>query len=241
MNSFYSFHDAYLGILRALLECKTEIAPRGIKTKEILNYSFIVENPSTDIKWEITGSPERQEVVEKYWAKELAWYLSGSLDAADTPAKFWKTLADDNGLVTSNYGHLALYEEKYENFEGESITAASRVIALLSEDPDSRQGLIHYGESRHFWHGNKDTPCCINNQFLIRDNKLQMIVNMRSNDVWFGLTYDWKWFSYLQNVICSGLAGVELGKIYYNVASMHMYEKDYAAVKKMLEWDNLAK
>lgn len=233
MQRYSSFHNAYLRILRDLIECDTEIAPRGQKTKEILNYSFSVTNSQTDVRWETTGTPERKEVADKYWDKELKWYLSGSLNVEDTPAKFWKTIADDNGLVTSNYGYLALLEEKYEDYGGESINPIERIMEVFKWDKDSRQAIIHYGESRHFWAGNKDTPCCVNNQFFIRDGKLKMIVNMRSNDAILGLQYDWRWFTYLHKLIGEKLE-VPLGELYYNIASLHLYERDYETAKKIV-------
>lgn len=241
MRQFEDFHSAYMSTLCELLhKPEFETSPRGIKTKEILNYSFSVKDPETDVEWVKTGMPERQAAVDKYWTKELAWYLSGSLRVEDTPAKFWHTLANDNGMVTSNYGFLALYEDKYEDRIGFRLSPVERVVKLLTADSDSRQAVIHYGESRHFWEGNKDTPCCVNNQFFIREGKLYMIVNMRSNDVWRGLTYDWKWFSWLMKEVQSqyNKTGkvVGLGSLFYNAGSMHLYESEFETAKRVLNY-----
>lgn len=242
MRQFEDFHSAYMSTLCELLhKPEFETSPRGIRTKEILNYSFSVKDPETDVEWAKTGMPERQAAVDRYWGKELEWYLSASLNVEDTPAKFWHSLADENGKVTSNYGYFTLYDDKYKDKTGRGSTAVQRVVRLLSSDPDSRQAVIHYGESRHFWEGNKDTPCCITNQLFIREGKLHMIVNMRSNDVWRGLTYDWKWFVYMMKEIQTEYISntnkkLELGTMFYNAGSMHLYESEFETAKRVLNY-----
>lgn len=257
---YSTFHEAYINLLKKLLnEFQFETSPRGQKTREILNYSFVVQDPRSYIEWDKTGTPERQKTVEKYWEKELAWYKSGSLKKEDTPSKFWHTLADEDGNVTSNYGHMVLHEPKYlikhatefysegGDYTGDNrewATGVEKVIKTLTEDPDSRQAMIHYGESRHFWVGNKDTPCCITNQFFIRDNALHMVVNMRSNDAILGITYDYLWFRSLMEEILLEVSGnlaatgnkktIRRGHIYYNIGSLHLYEKDFELAKKII-------
>jgi thymidylate synthase len=233
MLVFDSFHDAYLDTLASVLRTPWfETCPRGSSTKEILNYAFVVNSPESDVRWEETGAPERAEVTGKYWAKELAWYLSGSLEASTAPSKFWLSLADVNGKITSNYGFMTMFDEKYQTALKRS-TGLERVVDLLKRDPDSRQAVIHYGEPKHFWEGNKDTPCCATNQFFLRDGKLFATVYMRSNDVIKGLTYDYKWFSFLQGEIAKRL-GVLPGPLTYFAGSMHLYEKDFSLAEKIL-------
>lgn len=225
-----NFHSIYINLLRNLLENPAFVtSPRGTKTHEILNYSFTIENRyDCKVDWQSTGTPERQAVVEKYWNAELQWYLTGNLEASSAPSKFWLKLADENGKITSNYGYMVFFDTKYNG-----MTGVGRVVKLLSEDKDSRQAVIHYGEPKNFTEGNKDTPCCMTNQFLVRDNTLHMIVNMRSTDIIKGLTYDVQWFSFLQNFIANKLR-ISAGPLHYNIASVHLYEKDFALAEKIL-------
>ena len=81
--------------------------------------------------------------------------------------------------------------------------------------------------------------CTLTNQFFIRNNKLIGIVNMRSNDVFYGLTYDIVWFSLVMQSLYIDLIKyypeLELGEMHYNAASMHYYEDFYERVNNILK------
>ena len=49
----------------------------------------------------------------------------------------------------------------------------------------------------------KDIPCTVSLQFLIRENKLHLFVNMRSNDVFLGLPHDIFCFTMIQEIIAN--------------------------------------
>lgn len=235
MLIYKDFHDAYLDTLKRLIEKPQFVsAPRGSKTYEILNYSFTVQDSQTDVSWELTGSPERKKTTDRYWKKELAWYLSGELHVSTAPSKFWHDLADESGYLTSNYGFMTMFDKKYENEDFESVSGIDKVVHVLKKDNNSRQAVLHYGESSHFWEGNKDTPCCVTNQFFLRDGAIHMTVYMRSNDVIKGLTYDYKWFSYIQKRISDRL-GCSPGPIAYFAGSMHLYESDIDLARNILK------
>lgn len=232
-NSFSNFHEAYLQVLFDLVHNpQFTVAPRGESVYEILNYHFEVENPLTHILWEETGMPERGRVTKKYHEKEHKWYLSGSLDANTAPASFWRTLQDDEGKITSNYGYMTLFDKKYATPDSH-LTALEKVEKTLKNDPDSRQAVMHYGEPKHFWENNKDTPCCITNQFFIRNQLLFMSVTMRSNDVIKGLTYDYQWFTYLQKTLAKKLK-IHVGPVSYMAHSMHLYQRDLQTAKNII-------
>ena len=68
-------------------------------------------------------------------------------------------------------------------------------------------------------------------QFVVRGGKLHSIVTMRSNDVILGFTYDVFTFSMVANAVRLLLRErgikVELGNLYVNAGSLHLYEKHY--------------
>jgi hypothetical protein len=79
----------------------------------------------------------------------------------------------------------------------------------------------------------RDYPCTIGFQFLIRGEKLLMITQMRSNDVWLGLAYDAFQFTQLQLTLARML-GVEPGHYVHRAASLHIYERDLEAINENL-------
>lgn len=80
--------------------------------------------------------------------------------------------------------------------------------------------------------------CTISNQFMIRDNKIHMIVNMRSNDVFYWLQYDLVWFGLILQSIRLDLLkfypDLELWNIYHNAANIHIYESMYDKARYIL-------
>ena len=101
------------------------------------------------------------------------------------------------------------------------------MIDRLKADPDSRQAVVTiWNPQWDLVDSKKDYPCTILHQFRIRDNKLNMSVYMRSNDVWLGAAYDFFQFTRVQIAMASVL-GIEPGTYAHHVGSLHLYEDNY--------------
>ena len=225
--------------------------PRGLETLEKLNVQFTVDFPSSGQI--ITSDKDRNEVIGKYLKKEFEWYESGNVMADSAPAKFWKTLADRQGKINSNYGHLIFHDES----EGSPLewsthellntctstyfrTPFEWVIQSLVNDPSTRQAIMRINKPKHAYIGNKDLPCTMYLNFHIRDNLLYSTVRMRSNDLVTGLVYDLPYFSKVvedvvkeYNSIVDDIKKIRLGPLTFSADSMHIYVKDLNKVAKM--------
>lgn len=69
---------------------------------------------------------------------------------------------------------------------------------------------------------------------MIRNNRLNLIVNMRSNDIFKGLTFDVFQFTLLQELMAAEL-GVELGTYTHIDNNLHVYENDIPKIRQMLD------
>ena len=78
-----------------------------------------------------------------------------------------------------------------------------------------------------------DVPCTLSLQFFIRDEKLHMIVNMRSSDLIFGIAYDIPAFTLFQEILAEQL-GVSLGSYTHMSNSLHIYERHFGMVESIL-------
>jgi hypothetical protein len=74
--------------------------------------------------------------------------------------------------------------------------------------------------------------------FWIRKDYLDMKVQMRSNDVFFGLTYDAPWFSTIHQSMYLNLKEIypdlKLGMYYHCADNIHFYERHFEIVDKIL-------
>ena len=182
---------------------------------EMINANLILFDPTKN-----TMCQCQRKMPMRYAIGELLWYNSRRPDwkSISPYSKFWKNISDDGEHVNSNYGWCI--HDKY------SFDQWKMVRELLQKDPNSRQAVIHIKEPRDVVNRpSKDVNCTIAMQFLLRDNKLDLIVTMRSNDIWLGLPYDVFNFTCMQIQMAMEL-GVEIGTYYHNAGSLHLYKKD---------------
>ena len=192
----------------------------GVKTLEMIGANFIADETSIfgDVNWE-------------YVARELEWYDSESLKVADIPGgtpKIWQQVASKNGEINSNYGWAIYSEQNHKQFWS--------VLLELIANPNSRRAVMIY--TRPTMHqdycrdGMSDFMCTNAVQYLIRDNRVHAVVQMRSNDVVFGYKNDRAWQSEVLNRLVRSLnmlaqQNYYAGDIIWNVGSLHIYERHF--------------
>lgn len=185
----------------------------GVVVGEITDAAFCVEDPTRNI---VTSSIRKMPM--RYAVGELAWYLSGSNRVQDISqySKVWEQLSDDGKTNNSAYGWRIFSKFGFDQWE--------YIKELIKKDPNTRQAVIHIKDASNT--PTKDTPCTVYLQFLLRDNKLNLSVHMRSNDIWMGVPYDMFSFCFLQVKMAMEL-GVEVGQYSHYAGSLHLYKRDY--------------
>ena len=199
----------------------------GQKTIEMIGASFMADKPA------IFGTPN-----EDYIEKELAWYNSQICNVNAISGKVpeaWKMAANDYGQINSNYGNI-IYSDKYHHQFG-------RVLDELLTNIDGRRATMIYTRPS-IWEeynedGKNDFICTNAVTYYIRDNYLQSVVQMRSNDVVFGYKNDYAWQLYvLEQMVkdyndCANQGAPELkvGDIIWQVQNLHVYERHFHLVK----------
>ena len=196
----------------------------GVKTIEIVNASFIADEAA------IFGTPN-QDYIER----ELKWYRSMSRNVNDIPGgtpEIWKMVADKNGMINSNYGWCIYSEENGYQF--------AKVVDELIKSPLSRRAtMIYTRPSMHEDYnknGMSDFMCTNTVQYFIRKGKLHASVYMRSNDAVFGYKNDYAWQKYVQQQVLEAINGkrstvYDLGDLFWNVSSLHVYERHFKLVE----------
>ena len=204
--------------INALVENDYVVDKTGVKTIEMMAAQFVADEPS------IFGT-----VDVNYIARELEWYKSQSLNVNDIPGgapKVWKEVADESGFINSNYGWCV--------YSGENGNQYENVVSELRQNPNSRRAIMIYTRPHmHYDYkflGMNDFMCTNTVQYLIRNDKLHALVNMRSNDVIYGYKNDFAWQQYVALELCDEL-GIQLGDIVWNVGSLHIYSRHFHLIK----------
>jgi len=182
-------------------------------TKALFNVGFTILNPSDKTihnksrKWNL-------EYAEAEWQ----WYLSGDPsieklgELYGKVPQIWKRMADSLGNVRSNYGWQW---QRYDQID--------KVVAMLKDNPQTRQAAISIYDGKEIDTYRNDTPCTYAVQFTVLNNKLNMSVYMRSNDLWYGFCNDQYQFASLQEMI-SERTGYEIGTYYHHAHNLHLYK-----------------
>jgi thymidylate synthase len=107
-------------------------------------------------------------------------------------------------------------------------------VAELKKNPFSRRAIMIYTRPSMQYDYNKngmsDFMCTNAVQYLIREDKIHAVVQMRSNDVVYGYKNDFAWQEYVLNELADRL-DIERGDIHWNVGSLHVYERHFDLVK----------
>lgn len=214
-------------------------------TKELHPFHATINNPKArTLLYPYRGNNPFATLFETLWvlgAKDnsieyLKKYLPRCTDYSDD-GKRWR----------------AGYPERIRNYKGDydwsnedGVDQFKYVYEKLKADPESRQAVINlwnpvFDDFDALAEDNgtglmesKDFPCSQNLTFLIRNGKLDCTFYIRSNDAIFGCTainlYE---FTVMQEIL-AGLLNVEVGKFYYYINSLHIYERHYDKAKVLI-------
>lgn len=218
-----SFSKTFINIINHINNDGEESQPRDLKVKEAILTNFMI-----DPRQPIANFPQRK-FNWKYLAGELAWYLKQDRDVNYIGAfsNFWSHITNPNSNeINSNYGSLVFNKKQF-----------GWVIDSLVADKNSRQAIMFFNNPEFQFEGNKDFVCTMYANFFIRHNKLNMKVQMRSNDIFYGLTFDAPFFAFLQQSVFLKLQetypDLELGMYYHYADNLHFYERHFELAEEI--------
>lgn len=212
-------------ILGLISKMNREDSPRGLKVVEeyLTTLEFDPLYPLMNF--------ESKEFNWKYFIGELWWYLTQEtgIEKINNFSSFWKTLTVDD-KVNSNYGYIML-SRQHNQFKW--------ALDALLKDKSTRQAIMIFNTPQYQRDGVKDFVCTMYINLWIRDNKLNMKVQMRSNDIFYGLQYDAPFFSMVYQsmylLLREKYQDLEIGSYYHCSDNTHYYERHFPLVEKLKE------
>ena len=197
--------------------------PRDLKVKE-LQFGHIAIDPTRPI-----ADFEARGFNWKYLAGEMAWYLKKDrdVDYIGQFSGFWSNITNPNtNEINSNYGSLVFNKEQF-----------GWAVDSLLKDKNSRQAIMFFNQPKFQFEGNKDFVCTMYANFFIRNNKLNMKIQMRSNDIFYGLTFDAPFFSFLHQsvylILKDQYPDLELGIYHHSADNIHFYERHFELAQQI--------
>ncbi len=228
----------YADVCEALMMKGTETSPRGKRTKEIHPTTAFIHDPRKRI---VTSFGR---VINLPFALvEAIHIITGQNDAQ--ALKFYNnSIIDIQGDTPDALRFNAAYGERmrrYETYHKLDIPASAtydvvqeidqlkHVIETLRRDPDSRQASIVLSHPYYdnYERETRDRACNVYAHAMIRDNRLNWMQVIRSNDAVWGIPYNMVQWSHVQEWVAASL-DIQMGHMFIVQDSFHVYEDRYA-------------
>lgn len=233
----YDINTIYKNACEDLCLRSNYVTSRELVTKELFNVQARLYNPLNRFV-----SFKSRNMDFHYFVGELCHYLDGRTDLKSIAhySKFWEQVSDDGKTINSCYG-ARIFGTRPPPLKGPWPEHSWRgqfkyTINCLTKDKNSRKAVIViYDESDA--RPSKDNPCTLSLQFIIRDNVLHMFTNMRSQDIWLGVPYDFAFFTIVHEIahieLLKTYPKLRLGVYYHNVTSLHAYSRNFEQLLKL--------
>lgn len=190
------------------------------ESKELLHASFQILDPRQ--RWISARTP----VISPAFAiAEVFWILNGDNNAKFM--NFWNPCLPKYAGNGNSYHGAYGYRIKKQF----GLDQLETVYQALTNNPDTRQAVIQIWDPRTDLPNSKgepvaaDIPCNICSMPKIRNNKLEWLQVMRSNDIFLGMPYNIIQFTTLQEIL-AGWLNLELGSYHQISDSLHVYSHD---------------
>ena len=162
---------------------------------------------------------------------ELLWiWQMKSNNIHDLRGHIWDSWADETGSIGKAYGYQLGVKHQYKEGEMDQV---DRVLYDLKHNPASRRILtsIYNFEDLHEMNL---YPCAYSMTFNVTGNKLNAILNQRSQDMLTANNWNVCQYAMLVHMMAQ-VSGLEVGEFVHVIADCHIYDRHIPAVKAMLE------
>ena len=162
---------------------------------------------------------------------ELLWiWQKKSSNVNDFKGKIWDAWADEDGSIGKAYGYQL--GKKYD-FEEGRFDQVDYALYLLKNSPNSRRIICNM-----FNHADlKDMslqPCAYSMTFNVDGNRLNAILNQRSQDMLVASNWNVCQYSMLVHMFAQA-SGLEAGELVHVIADAHIYDRHIPIVEKIIE------
>ena len=161
---------------------------------------------------------------------ELLWiWQKKSNNVHDLSSHIWDAWADESGSIGKAYGYQLSIKHQYPEGEMDQV---DRVLFDLKENPYSRRIMTNIYVHQDLSEMNL-YPCAYSVTFNVTGNKLNAILNQRSQDVL--AANNWNVVQYAALVyMMAQVTGFEPGELVHVIADAHIYDRHIPIVEELI-------
>ena len=160
---------------------------------------------------------------------ELLWiWQKKSNNVHDLKSHIWDSWADENGSIGKAYGYQLGVKHKYK--EG-MMDQVDRLIYDLKNNPYSRRMLTNIYVHQDLSEMNL-YPCAYSMTFNVTGDRLNAILNQRSQDVLAANNWNVVQYAVLVHMLAQ-VTGFKPGELVHVIADAHIYDRHILIVKRL--------
>lgn len=161
---------------------------------------------------------------------EILWiWQKKSNNIKDLHSHIWDSWADENGSIGKAYGYQLGIKHTYPEGEFDQV---DRVLFDLKNTPASRRIMTNIYVHQDL----KDMnlyPCAYSVTFNVTGNKLNAILNQRSQDMLAANNWNVVQYSALLIMIAKA-TGLEAGELVHVIADAHIYDRHIPVIEEII-------
>ena len=224
-----NIQDEYRGLLSSVLhggapkEDRTGVGTRSVFGR-MLRHNMELGFPLLTTK----------RIYFKHAATELLWILHGRTDIKylrDNGVHYWDADYKRSGRADGTLGPV--YGKQLRDFNG--VDQLKEVLKQIKHNPSSRRIVAS------LWNPNDLDdmalpPCHYGFQIYINNDKMDLMWNQRSADVFLGLPYDFAMYGLLLLMLSKG-TGYKPGQLIVSIGDCHLYNNHIEQASEQLSRD----
>ena len=220
--------------------------------RQILDNGFSSEGQTVRAKWE-DGTPahtiktfgvvNRYNLQEEFPAltlrptaiksavDEILWiWQKKSNNIKDLKSHIWDEWADENGSIGKAYGYQMA--KKYKFAQGE-MDQVDNVLWQLKNTPYSRRIMTNIYNFEDLSEMNLE-PCAYSMTFNVTGNKLNAILNQRSQDILAANNWNVVQYSVLVHMFAQ-VSGLVPGELVHMISDAHIYDRHVPVIEELIK------
>ena len=225
--------------------------------KEIIEHGYSSEGTGVRTKWEdgseanyvsIVGVSNKYDVGKEFpmitlrnntntikrAIDEILWiWQKKSNKISDLNSHIWDQWAGEDGTIGKAYGYQMARKYEFKTKDGiKKMDQVDYVLYLLKNDPASRRIMTNIFVHDELKDMNLE-PCAFGTQWLVKEGKLHLILNQRSQDML--AANGWNTMQYAA-LLCmfAQVSGLEVGTLTHNIGDCHIYDRHIPLIEKLL-------
>ncbi len=220
--------------------------------KKILNTGYSSEGQIVRAKWE-DGTPahtikcfgivNRYNLQEEFPAltlrptaiksaiDEMLWiWQKKSNNIGELKSHIWDQWADENGSIGKAYGYQLGVRYKFAQGEMDQV---DNVLWQLKNTPYSRRIMTNIFNFQDLMEMGLE-PCAYSMTFNVTGNKLNAILNQRSQDILAANNWNVVQYSVLLHMLAQ-VSGFEVGELVHVISDAHIYDRHIPIIEEMIK------